>query len=830
MRLTLTYLFLLAGLFTSGQLSAQDCEHPDFAALMAFYESTNGADWTDNTGWADGAAGTNCDPCSGWKGVRCLNSGRVRQIELPANNLSGNIPEEISELDHLSFLAVNFNSIYGELPETIGNLIGLRSLNVSVNNISGAIPESFYLLTGLLYVNMAENNINGEISEDFSNLVQLRFLSLSANQLSGIIPNALLQLTNLSLLSLSGNHLTGSIPLNIGLMQGLTSLYLGENNLHGEIPNSITELTRLKTLVLSSNDLSGSIPTNIGNLSNLERLLISYNNISGPIPASVGNLSSINFISATSNQLQGNLPESIGQLSTLQAIYAENNNFNGSIPESVGQLPNLRQLRVQNNDFEGALPDFSSPFIEFIGFGGNSFSGTIPDSYATQQNLFGISLEDNNLSGAVPEGFGDIQSLTYISLEKNNLSGCIPEDLAAKCNNATVRLNFNRLLPWGGNFSQFCSSPISQTGAPCNDGIPNNGEDVINEDCSCGDYVPPCEHPDVPALEELYNATNGTSWFPATNWLLDCAPCGWDGIDCDQYGRVISIDLPSRHLSGELPENLNGLPFLKRLRITNNNVGGTLSPELFTLPALKVIDLGKNAFTGEIPTNAGDLPTLLNLLLYNNAFTGNLPASIGTSNIVRFHAFGNNLSGCIPDSYLNKCGDDFDFSENPRLPWQGDFQNFCNKIDQIGAHCNDGNPLTEADRIDDDCNCSGTGPYGEEECPESIGKPCDDNNQLTYDDVVQKDCSCEGTDRVIILEDIYIGLTISPNPADDEFTLTTSELATEILVFSSDGVVQKKITPTGQRIKIDISDLSPGLYLVSVTGKNAHWAEKLIVR
>jgi hypothetical protein len=45
-------------------------------------------------------------------------------------------------------------------------------------------------------------------------------------------------------------------------------------------------------------------------------------------------------------------------------------------------------------------------------------------------------------------------------------------------------------------------------------------------------------------------------------------------------------------------------------------------------------------------------------------------------------------------------------SNNPKLPWEGNLQNACNGSEQIGAPCNDGNPDTENDEIDDDCNCS----------------------------------------------------------------------------------------------------------------------------
>lgn len=71
-------------------------------ALVALYNSTNGAQWTDNTHWLN----TNT-PCS-WYGVYCL-AGSVTQLYLFYNHLSGNIPPELGNLINLQVLALGFN-------------------------------------------------------------------------------------------------------------------------------------------------------------------------------------------------------------------------------------------------------------------------------------------------------------------------------------------------------------------------------------------------------------------------------------------------------------------------------------------------------------------------------------------------------------------------------------------------------------------------------------------------------------------------------------------------------------------------------------------------
>ena len=64
--LTLTAVSLvLIGLTMSGTAYSQ-VPQIERDALIALYNSTDGANWTDNTGWL-GEAGTECS----WFGVRC---------------------------------------------------------------------------------------------------------------------------------------------------------------------------------------------------------------------------------------------------------------------------------------------------------------------------------------------------------------------------------------------------------------------------------------------------------------------------------------------------------------------------------------------------------------------------------------------------------------------------------------------------------------------------------------------------------------------------------------------------------------------------------------
>ncbi len=263
----------------------------DSLALVALYNSTNGANWTNKTNWLSGNLNT-------WFGVTLDADRRVTELNLGYNQLSGSIPAEL------------------------GNLSNLQTLDLDNNQLSGNIPL------------------------ELGNLSNLGFLSLYLNQLSGSIPVELGNLSNLQYLYLSFNRLSGSIPLELGNLTNLQDLSLFNNQLSGSIPAELGNLTNLQELYLSGNQLSGSIPEEMGNLSNLQTLSLYSNQLSGSISASLGNMSNLQELYLEGNQLSGIIPSELGNLSKLQSLYLYSNQFSGSIPTELGNLTNLQYLSL----------------------------------------------------------------------------------------------------------------------------------------------------------------------------------------------------------------------------------------------------------------------------------------------------------------------------------------------------------------------------------------------------------------------------------------------------------------------------------------------------
>ena len=260
----------------------------DAATLAAFYNATDGPNWSDNTNWLTDAPISDWSGVSVWHGVTVSNIENgsavercvVRRLDLGFNQLSGEIPAELANLPNLEDLDLRGNQLSGEIPAELGNLSNLISLYLSFNQLSGEIPA------------------------ELGNEPNLRSLDLHGNQLSGEIPAELGNLSNLESLDLGGNQLSGEIPAELGNLSNLISLDLGFNQLSGEIPAELGNLSNLEDLDLSFNQLSGEIPAELANLSNLEDLDLSFNQLSGEIPAELGNLPNL---SLDGNQLSGRI-------------------------------------------------------------------------------------------------------------------------------------------------------------------------------------------------------------------------------------------------------------------------------------------------------------------------------------------------------------------------------------------------------------------------------------------------------------------------------------------------------------------------------------------
>ena len=201
----------------------------DSLALVALYDSTGGPGWI--TTWDLSSQ------VSSWHGVT-VSGGRVTDLDLRNNNLTGPIPAEI------------------------GSLTWLVDLSLYNNQLTGPIPAEIGSLTWLVYLYLNNNQLTGPIPAEIGSL-DLMTLYLNNNQLTGPIPPEIGNLTSLTNLYLNDNQLTGPIPTEIGSLTLLGYLYLN-NNQFTDLPNLDT-LSVLASLCIQNNRFTfEDIEPNVG--------------------------------------------------------------------------------------------------------------------------------------------------------------------------------------------------------------------------------------------------------------------------------------------------------------------------------------------------------------------------------------------------------------------------------------------------------------------------------------------------------------------------------------------------------------------------------------
>ena len=157
----------------------------DRAALVALYNATAGSNWENDHKWLTEA------PVWEWKGVTADAAGRVTELNLGGNLLSGEIPKELGNLTSLTYLNLLANRLSGHIPAELGDLTSLRWLHLSGNQLSGEIPAELGHLTSLSHLALSSNRLSGSIPAELGGLTSLTNLKLSANQLTGCIPEGL---------------------------------------------------------------------------------------------------------------------------------------------------------------------------------------------------------------------------------------------------------------------------------------------------------------------------------------------------------------------------------------------------------------------------------------------------------------------------------------------------------------------------------------------------------------------------------------------------------------------------------------------------------------
>ena len=396
---------------------------PDLAALIDLYDATDGPNWLNNTGWIDGAAGTNCTPCDGtWNGITCDGNDRVTEISLVSNQLTGVLPASIGDISRLQILSLGFNSLTGALPTTLFDLPQLERIFIRTNDLTGGIPSDIGDAPALETLVISNNpNLGGTIPAELTDCSTLIFLSAEECGLTGSLPiinNG--DLPNLRWLIFDENSLSGNFSGNYGFLTNLERIELNDNNFTGLVPNAFNSWPNLRTFHIENNGFINGLPASLNTATNLEELKVGNNSLNGPLRAN------------------------LRDLVDLEIFEADANGFTGSAP-AFDQSPGLIIYNVADNDLDGLVPDglLNSSLLAEIDMSDNGFTGPLPLFPANSAAARSSSAENSAVA------------LASLNMANNNFAGCYPAEYADLCTGTTTDFSGNAGLPDGGSANSF---------------------------------------------------------------------------------------------------------------------------------------------------------------------------------------------------------------------------------------------------------------------------------------------------------------------------------------------------------------------------------------
>ncbi|PRP83641.1 hypothetical protein PROFUN_03796 [Planoprotostelium fungivorum] len=674
-----------------------------YAALKDLYNSTDGSNWKNNTGWDTG----DTNYCQGWYGVQCLIRPEISTaltfvtLYLDNNNLDGQLPGSLQTSafyipyfsmannnlqgnipDMFSFTTVGFNltgnSLEGSLPSSLSQSTHLLTVQVGQNNLNGSLPLHVLVQSpGLMQLDLSHNQFTGEIPEIFQSFPSLKYIDLRTNLLVGPLP---VSLSNLDLMyvDLSQNQLKGSIPSSWNNSINLQYLALSANTLTGEIPTFIGNWIHLNLLDLSSNLFSGTIPTEIEKLVDLKALRLNVNLLEGEVPRGVFQFGGLIEFSINNNNLTGEIGD-LSQMKNLSVCLMSFNRFTGPFPTGADSLPGLLFLVLTSNQLSGSLPDtWQQNSLISLDASINQLNGPLPASFANLTGLRMLLLAHNGFTGGI-DVLENMISLTTIDVSTNGFSGPLtPNIFGAMSHLVSFNLSTNRfsgMMVY--NFSTL--SPlrsIDVSGNSFRGLIPDTIHYLFRLQYAnfSGNRLSGAGPVALGFLSEL------ETFDFSDNRLSGAMPsvAGLNKLKVARFDR--------NQFSGEFPETFNQLTQLTEISASGNRLTLSNFSVLTALDRLETLNLSHNLISGSLLDGMRNMKSLRTVDLSYNNITGSLSGLLGIPAIQTLILNDNKLSGGIGPSF---CDPQIINLKNNQLSGDISFMGSLSSIERLDLSMND---------------------------------------------------------------------------------------------------------------------------------------------
>ncbi|RCV36696.1 hypothetical protein SETIT_8G003000v2 [Setaria italica] len=556
---------------------------------------------------------------------RCSHN-KLQELDLRANQLTGMLPRWIAQFAGLRTLDLSYNNLRGNVPYEIGKLSNLTYLGLNNNKLDGVITEEHFVSArSLQYIDLSYNALKIEISSDWQPPSRLDIAIFAACQMGPLFPGWLQWHVNITHLDISSAGIADRFPQWFSdAFSNVEFLNISNNQLNGSLPTNMGFMS-LRELSLSSNQLTGQIPTLPPNISTLD---LSNNFLSGPLPYATRS-ANLKQLSLFSNQITGHISESFCKYQGLFVLDLSNNFLEGVLPLCLGVMEDVEILGLRNNSLSGGFPSFVQNLtnIMFIDLSMNNFSGRLPTWIGKLTQLRILQLSHNKFSGNIPVNITNLACLQYMDLNNNEISGSLSSYLS----------NLKSM----GNTIDKCSI-LDFDPAP-----------VLILQL----HVPPI----------LYVPPIGRLFLHSLSTILKGQELNYGSIFRVLDTGMMSIDLSSNNLIGEIPEEIVVLGALVNLNLSRNHLTGVIPNKIGEMQSLQSLDFSRNKLSGEIPVSLSNITFLSDLDLSYNNLTGRIPSGPQLDTIYAEHPtmyIGN--IGLCGHPLQNNC------SSEGQAPKQGD--------------------------------------------------------------------------------------------------------------------------------------------------------------
>jgi hypothetical protein len=404
------------------QIPTEECQ-----ALIVLYESTDGANWTDNSGW--NMTNTPCD--DGWKGVSCEN-GHVSRLYLYSNNLNGEIPSELANLSGLQRLLLFENALSGEIPPKLGDLSQLEYLWLQENSLCGDIPETLMetaIPSDIGYLKLDNNHLITDVSDELEDWLNDRNPGWEDSQTECLAePNTVQFVQG----SYEINETDGNVTLKVSRTVGDGAISVGYATVAGSATEDGDYNGQTGTLDWVVNDFDDKeIQITINDDDEPEGAETFNVELSNPTGGATLGALEIAEVTIIDDDDESNICDNVTQIPTeecqaLIALYESTDGANWDNNDGWNDTST-----PCNDDDDGGWYGVTcvSEQVTRLYLYSNELNGEIPPELGDLSGLERLLLFDNALSGVIPPELGDLSQLEYLWLQNSGLCGNIPDTL-----------------------------------------------------------------------------------------------------------------------------------------------------------------------------------------------------------------------------------------------------------------------------------------------------------------------------------------------------------------------------------------------------------------